>query len=156
MNKIALVALTLAALALPCGTAHAAEGSGTMRAAGQDGARAATAGVFDAAIAKFDWHPRHDGLLLSVGAVIDDIRVAAMARPHTRGAATFDEAWDQARMPSRRQLAGYLGIGYRATDTGFYAQAGVAAAATGVDEGPRHVRDRTVYPVLELGWSYRF
>ena len=72
------------------------------------------------------------------------------------GAATFDEAWDQARMPSRRQLAAYLGIGYRATDTGFYAQAGVAAAATGVDEGPRHVRDRTVYPVLELGWSYRF
>ncbi len=156
MNKIALVVLTLAALALPCGTARAAARSGALHAASHDGTRAASDGIFDVAIAKLDWHPRHGGLLLSVGAVIDDIRVAAMARPHTRGAATFDEAWDQARMPSRRQLAAYLGIGYRTTDTGFYAQAGMAAAATGLDEGPRHARDRTVYPVLELGWSYRF
>ena len=156
MNKIALVVLTLAALALPCGTARAAEGAGTTRVANHDSARAATAGVFDAAIARFDWHQRHSGLLLSVGAVIDDIRVAAMAHPHTRGAAAFDEAWDQARMPSRRQLAAYLGIGYRAPDTGFYAQAGVAAAPTGLHEGLRQARDRTVYPVLELGWSYRF
>lgn len=155
MNKIALVALTLAALALPCGTARAAEGSGALHAASHDGTRAASDGIFDVAIAKLDWHPRHGGLLLSVGAVIDDIRVAALAHPPAHDMSALKDAEVQARMPSRRQLAAYLGIGYRATDTGFYAQAGMAAA-TDLTGDPHHTRNQAIYPVLELGWSYRF
>jgi hypothetical protein len=155
MNKIALVVLTLAALTLPCGTARAAGTSGTLRTASHDSARAANDGVFDAVIAKLDLHSRQGGLLLSVGAVIDNIRVAAMAHPSAHGRDALGDAWVQARMPSRRQLAAYLGIGYRAPDTGFYAQAGMAAA-TGLDGEPRRARDPAVYPVLELGWSYRF
>ena len=155
MKKIALVVLTLAAFALPNGTARAAEAAGTMRAAGHGGAAAAGGDVFEAAIARFDWHPRAGGLLLSVGAVIDDIRVAAMAHPPIPGRNALGAGWVQARMPSRRELAAYLGIGYRAADSGFYGQAGVAAA-TGLDGEPRRAREQAVYPVLELGWSRRF
>lgn len=154
MKKIALVMLTLAAFALPCGTARAAEGSGTNRAASHGSAPAAATEAFGAAIARFDWHPRAGGLLLSAGAVIDDIRVAAMAHPSAHGTGALGDAWVQARMPSRRQLGAYVGIGYRATATGFYAQAGVATAS--FDGEPRHVRERAIQPVLELGWTYRF
>jgi len=156
MNKIALVVLTLAALALPCGTARAVEGSGATRAAGHGNARAATADMFDVSIARFDWHPRQGGLLLSVGAVIDDIRVAAMAPPPARYRGVSGDGWVPPRMPWHRQLAAYLGVGYRATTTGFYAQAGMAAAATGRENGLRRARDQTIYPVLELGWAVRF
>ena len=65
------------------------------------------------------------------------------------------DAWVQARMPSHRQLAAYLGIGFRAPASGFYAQAGLAAA-TGLDGEPHRAGEQAVYPVLELGWSYRF
>jgi hypothetical protein len=155
MKKIALLILTLAAFALPCGMARAADAAGVARAAGHGGADAAGGDVFEAAIAKFDWHPRAGGLLLSVGAVIDDIRVAAMARPPAPGRNALGDAWVQARMPSRRELAAYLGIGYHATASGFYGQAGLAAA-TGLDGEPRRAGEQAVYPVLELGWSYRF
>ncbi|MGB3840095.1 MAG: hypothetical protein ABS82_13870 [Rhodanobacter sp. SCN 67-45] len=154
MKKIALVVLTLVAFALPCGTARAVEGAGVMRAASHGGADAG-GDVFEAAIARFDWHPRAGGLLLSVGAVIDDIRVAAMAHPPAPGRNALGDAWVQARMPSRRELAAYLGIGYRATTSGFYGQAGLAAG-TGLDGEPRRAGEQAVYPVLELGWSYRF
>ena len=126
-----------------------------MRAASHGGADAAGGDVFGAAIARFDWHPRAGGLLLSMGAVTDDIRMAAMARPPAPGWSALGDAWVQACMPSRRELAAYLGIGYRATTSGFYGQAGLAAA-TGLDGEPRRAGERAVYPVLELGWSYRF
>ena len=155
MNKLALVLLTFTALTLPCGTARAAEASGTRRAASYDGTRAANDGVFDTVIARLDLHPRQGGLLLSIGAVVDNIRVAAMAHRPANGVGALGDAWVQARMPSRRQLGAYLGVGYRAPDTGFYAQAGLAAA-TGLDGEPRRAQDQAVYPVLELGWSYRF
>ncbi len=154
MKEIALVVLALVAFAVPWGIVQAAEGAGVVRAAGH-GADTTGADVFAAAIARFDWHPRAGGLLLSVGAVIDDIRVAAMAHPPVPGRDALGDAWVQARMPSHRQLAAYLGIGFRAPASGFYAQAGLAAA-TGLDGEPHRAGEQAVYPVLELGWSYRF
>lgn len=156
MHKIALLALTLAAFAASGGVARAAETPGAVHAMGHGSAQPAGNGVFDAAIATFDWHPEPGGFLLSAGVVIDDIRVAAAGRAPAGGITTPDEASAPARIPSRRQLAPYLGIGYRASDTGFYGRAGVVATLTAPQDSPRRAQDQTIYPVLELGWSHRF
>lgn len=155
MNRIAILALTLAAFAAPAGVTRAAERPGAVHAMGHGSASPTNGGVFDAAIATFDWHPVASGFLLSAGMVIDDIRVAAAGRAPAGGITAPGGAWAPARLPSRRRLAPYLGIGYRVSDTGFYGRAGVVAV-TAPQDAFRRAQDQRFYPVLELGWSHRF
>lgn len=186
MKKTALAALAVVAFTATFpGVARAAgeQGSGATPMAGQDGAwtqrpdhqpsadagdprfsfgdeghgrdaRHAPGGVFGDGIARLGWRPPTGALLLSAGVVIGDIRVAALD-----GAVADGRDADRLHAPieQKRPLAPYLGIGFRSPGTGlgFYGNAGmVAATVMGAD--PRLAPDQAIYPVLELGLSYRF
>lgn len=171
MKMTALAALAALAIALAA-PALAAEGQGFAHgetaAAGHDGARKprldlgsggddaaprADNGVFDGRIARLDWPPLLGGFLFSTGVVIGDIRVAALASAMAGDGGLGPQ---HAPIEQGRKLAPYVGIGYRSPGAGlgFYGNAGMVAASA-VGEA-RYMPEQDVYPVLELGVSYRF